>query len=212
MSSQSYIAITYFHLLIALCLMIAFSYAPLVSKNGWYLFGMLISSFVLLYGLIRMSPGPLKYMVALLLLAVLGQAFNMSNTKLTEEDKNLILRVAAITTGIFAAMTAIGFYDNQNLLGFGSYLLAALGGLILGELGLALVIGFGAATNDTTSPLKKAMSWLGLIIFSAYVAYDTQRLKADARRNAQTRDYIRSSLGLFLDVINLFQSVSELQN
>jgi FtsH-binding integral membrane protein len=53
-------------------------------------------------------------------------------------------------------------------------------------------------------------SWVATILFSAFTAYDTQRLKEDAR-SSKAPDYINSSLGLYLDFLNLFESIGSLE-
>lgn len=119
------------------------------------------------------------------------------------QDKGTLSRVLTLTTGVFAAMTALGFYDSGNFLGLGPYLLAGLLGLIIAQV-LVLVLG-------TPEERRKGIQWLQLIgvaLFSLFTAYDIQVLRVNARlcktgKNMQP-DYPVESLGIYLDFINLF--------
>jgi FtsH-binding integral membrane protein len=207
MSSKSFIPIVYLHLLTGTALTFGSSQYPLAT-GSLYTIGVGIATFPILFALFFLSPGPLKYVVAALFCAALGQMLSTLVKKL--EYKQLLTQVLASVLGIFAAMTVAGFVDNQNLLGFGGYLFAGLVGLILARVGLLIAMGFGfGADSKTVSTFNAALSWIGTALFSVYVAYDTQRLKVDAR-SRKAPDYVDSSLGLYLDFINLFQNVADI--
>jgi FtsH-binding integral membrane protein len=199
---MNFIGITYLHLLGGLGVTAASSQMPLTS-NPLALITQAILSLVLLWILMPLEPGPLKYVLAIAFAALLGQILTKFVKKL--EDKQTLDDVLITVAGIFLAMSAVGFYDNQNILGFGVYLFAGLVGLILAR--IILILGLlGGAPN--MSAINTALSWFGTALFTVYVAYDTQRLKEDSRK--KKKDYINSSLGLFLDVINLFQNVGDI--
>lgn len=201
---NSFIGITYLHLLAGLGVTAVSSQRPLTS-NPFALLIQAILSFVLIWILIPMEPGPLKYMLAIVFAFVLGQILTNFVKKL--EDKKILDDVLITVAGIFLAMTAVGFYDNQNILGFGVYLFAGLIGLIVARLLLILGI-LGGASTQSVSSINTALSWFGTALFTVYVAYDTQRMKQDARK--KNKDYVNSSMGLFLDVINLFTNVGDI--
>jgi FtsH-binding integral membrane protein len=106
-------------------------------------------------------------------------------------------------------MTALGFYDNQNVLGFGPYLFAGLIGLIIARI-ILIFMSLENTSEKVVSTTDIVLSWVGTVIFSIYVAYDTQRIKEDAR--LKEKDYVNSSIGLLLDVVNLFQNVGDLMD
>ena len=108
-------------------------------------------------------------------------------------------------------MTALGFYDSMNFLGLGAYLFAGLLGLIAAQF---LLLSLG-----TEDEKKKGVQWLnilGVILFSLYTAYDIQvlRVKASeckAQRNQNIHpDYPADSLGIYLDILNLFSDIGDL--
>ena len=51
------------------------------------------------------------------------------------------------------------------------------------------------------------LSWVGTVLFALYIAYDTQALK---ERQQKPYDYVNASLGLFIDIINLFRDLGTL--
>ena len=202
--NSSFIGITYLHLLGGLGVTALSSQQPITS-NPFALLIQAILSFVLIWILIPMEPGPLKYVLAIAFAVVLGQILTNFVKKL--EDKKILDDVLITVAGIFLTMTAVGFYDNQNILGFGVYLFAGLIGLIVAR--LLLILGLlGGAPTQSVSSINTALSWFGTALFTVYVAYDTQRMKQDAR--LKKKDYINSSMGLFLDAINLFTNVGDI--
>lgn len=122
------------------------------------------------------------------------------------ENKKVLREVLASVFGIFLAMTAVAFYDKGNLLGFGPYLFAALIGLILARLVLFVLQISDSESTDFTN-INTLLSWFGAVLFSVYIAYDTQVIKYRAKK---PYDYVDLSLGLFLDIINLFTNIEDL--
>jgi FtsH-binding integral membrane protein len=100
-------------------------------------------------------------------------------------------------------MTIIGFVDNQNFLGFGGYLFAALIGLILARIAL-LIANLSSPDAINFKKVNTWINWFATVLFAIFVAYDTQRLKD--KQVQKSKNYVNSSLGLFLDIINLFVS------
>lgn len=202
--AASFIGITYLHLLVGLAITAISSKNP-ITQNPIALIFEAILALIILWIVLLMEPGPIKYILTILFATLLGQLMTALVKRL--EDKKTLDDVLVIVGCIFLAMTAVGFYDNQNILGFGVYLFAALIGLIIAR--IALIIGsIGGASSQSISSINTAFSWFATVLFSIYVAYDTQRLKEDS--HLRKKDYINSSLGLFLDVINLFQNVGDI--
>lgn len=200
---MSFIGITYLHLLGGLGVTALSSQKP-ISSNPYALLVEALIIFLLIWIIIPMQPGPLKYILAIVFAALLGQI--LSNFVKRLEDKQILDDVLMTVAGIFLAMTAVGFYDNQNILGFGVYLFAGLIGLIIAR--IILMLGLLGGASKQLSSINTALSWFGTALFTVYVAYDTQRMKQDAR--LKKKDYINSSMGLFLDAINLFQNVGDI--
>lgn len=195
---MSHIGITYLHLTGALALTAVSSETP-VSIPGVTLIAAILT-FVLIFLLGSARSGPYKYFLFALFSIAIGQVISPSVKSL--EASGQLREVLASVAGIFLAMTVVGFVDKQNFLGFGGYLMAALIGLIIARLFLMV-----AKLGDPKSDITKAstfLNWVGTGIFAIFVAYDTQQLK-----ERRYKDYVDASLGLFLDIINLFTLQSD---
>ena len=158
----------------------------------------------LLFGTQMTTPGSIpKYAFFIAFAFWIGQTLKPYVAHL--QDKGTLSRVLTLTTGVFVAMTALGFYDSGNFLGLGPYLLAGLIGLIIAQV-LVLLLG-------TPEEKRKGIQWLNLIgvgLFSLFTAYDIQVLRVNAKlcrtgKNSPFQpDYPVESLGIYLDFINLF--------
>jgi FtsH-binding integral membrane protein len=204
---NNFIPLVYLHLLGGTGLTFLSSTHPL-STSLVYRITVSILPLLLIFVLFVLSNGVFKYAVAALFCVLLGQTLSVLVDRL--QQKELLPQVLASVLGIFTAMTAVGFYDKQNLLGFGGYLLAALVGVVLGQLGLLAASGF-TVSEKTLLNVQSGISIFATTLFSVYVAYDTQRLKRDAKSKTKP-DYIDASLGLYLDFINLFANMGRLMD
>lgn len=105
-----------------------------------------------------------------------------------------------ITAGTFGAMAAIGSFTKKDLSGIGKFCLMALIGLII-----AAVVNL--FLHNTM--LDLIVSAIGVLIFAALTAYDTQKIREMLGNAADVDDSsmkiaLFGSLSLYLDFINLF--------
>lgn len=194
---MSFIGITYLHLTAALGITAVSAEYPLSVSPM-----VAIVQFILIFALIFMmswaKPGPYKY----LLFVTFAYLFGQMIAPIVEraEEKGILREVLASVAGIFVAMTILGFADNQHFLQFGPCLIVALIGLIVARL-ILIFAGMSSPESTDFTKVKTILSWFSTILFAAFVAYDTQLLKL---RQKKPYDYVNSSLGLFLDIVNLF--------
>lgn len=200
---MSFIGITYVHLTAALVVTAVSAEYPL-STSPIVKFVELIAVLVLIFMLTAAKPGPYKYLLFATFCYLFGQLLSSKVDKL--QEKGTLRDVLVSVGGIFVAMSVVGFLDNQNILGFGGYLFAALLGLIIARIGLMVANMAGPDSMDF-SKINTILNWFATILFSFYVAYDTQRLKDKTVQRG--KDYVDASLGLFLDIINLFSAQSD---
>ncbi len=111
-----------------------------------------------------------------------------------------IASVFFITAGTFAAMAVVGYTTKKDLSGWGRFLLMALIGLII-----ASVVNIFVASEG----LYMLLNYVGVLIFVALTAYDTQAIKrmlqeADGNEEVMQKIGIIGALTLYLDFINLF--------
>ena len=116
-----------------------------------------------------------------------------------------IARVFFITAATYGAMSLYGYTTRSDLSGFGSFLLMGLIGIVIASL-VNIFIG--------SSALQFAISIIGVIVFVALTAYDTQRIKevyleSDTAEIADKKAVL-GALALYLDFINLFAMLLQL--
>lgn len=106
------------------------------------------------------------------------------------------------TAAMFMAMTIVGFTTKMDLSRFGSILMMAVIGLLV-----AMVINIFLAS----SALNFIISIVGVVVFTALTAYDTQKIKHMAATTSIQQDgsvamklSLIGALTLYLDFINLF--------
>ncbi|MFL5786775.1 MAG: Bax inhibitor-1 family protein [Flavisolibacter sp.] len=105
-----------------------------------------------------------------------------------------------ITAGLFAVMSAYGYFTGKDLTKFGNLLMMLLIGLVLATI-------VNIFMNSTA--VYWITAYLGVFIFTGLIAYDTQKLKnmyvvANEDEEAGKKVAIVGALSLYLDFINLF--------
>lgn len=111
-----------------------------------------------------------------------------------------IAMVFLITAGMFAAMSIYGAVTKRDLTSIGNFAFMALIGLII-----ATVVNIFLA-----NPLiDLVLSYIGVVIFVALTAYDTQKIKqlvhsSEIAHEDRSKISIIGALTLYLDFINLF--------
>ncbi|MBO4369577.1 MAG: Bax inhibitor-1/YccA family protein [Desulfovibrio sp.] len=105
------------------------------------------------------------------------------------------------TAGMFLAMTVYGTVTKRDLSSLGSFLFMGLIGLIIASL-VNIFLG--------NAMMELIISCIGVLIFTLYTAYDTQKLREFGLEaplddgEAVQRGAILGALTLYLDFINLF--------
>lgn len=103
-----------------------------------------------------------------------------------------------VTAGTFGALSAYGYATKRDLSGLGSFAMMGLIGLIIASV-VNIFLG--------SSMLYWLTTFVGVIVFTALTAYDTQKIKqfaAQASPADQTKVAVQGALMLYLDFINLF--------
>jgi FtsH-binding integral membrane protein len=166
-------------------------------------------SLLSLYFLTSSPPNtPIKYVAALTFTIILGQSSGYLIKNLEEE--NLLARVFFLTTGIFLGMVVVGWYDRQNLMKFGPYLVGALVGLIFAEIILMILRSTNIFSKKTGTQTQTALSFIGVGIFGLMAAQNIQVLKASAASCRGNPDYVTESLNFLLTYVNMFNNIASI--
>jgi FtsH-binding integral membrane protein len=146
----------------------------------------------------RLSPA-LAATLFMVYAAINGFVFSMI---LLYFDIGSVFAAFATTSIVFGAMSIVGYTTETDLTKLGGFLMMALIGLIVA---MIVNIFLGSSTMDFI------ISIIGVLIFTALTAYDTQKIKrmaADAGiQNDSTlvaRLSVLGALTLYLDFVNLF--------
>ena len=103
-----------------------------------------------------------------------------------------LIAKALLATGLmFAATGVIGWTTKYDLTGMRGFLLVGLIGMII-----VGIIGFFIPWSNT---MEMVYSGVGVLLFSAFTAYDFQRLK-----HYPADRYVDAAIELYLDIFNLF--------
>lgn len=119
-----------------------------------------------------------------------------------------IVRAFLIAAGMFAATSIYGYTTRRDLTGLGSFMFMGLIGILI-----ASIVNLFMAS----SMVAFAASFLGVFIFTGLAAFETQRIKetyayGNHMQEANDKMAVLGALGLYLNFINLFQSLLHLLN
>ena len=116
---------------------------------------------------------------------------------------------------IVGLLALVAYKMPNRFIGWGSYLALALLSLIIVE---AMDMIFGSTGGLLER--SKMYGWVGVVLFSGFILYDSQRLVEQAKvgelisKSFNTNDinYPALSLSLYLDIVNLFSSLNNASN
>ena len=105
-----------------------------------------------------------------------------------------------ITAGTFAVFALVGYTTKTDLTRLGSVLFMAVIGIIIASV-VNMFLG--------SSQLDYIISFVGVLVFTGLVAYDTQKIKemniiGNEGTDEDRKEAIMGALTLYLDFINLF--------
>ena len=166
-----------------------------VAQNMWLC---LIGAFAVLLAMgflsSRLSSSALGAML-LVFAAIEGLALGPA---VAVAGSNALGTALACTAGTFAVMSIFGATTRINLQGFGRFFTMVLIGLIIAMLVNLFV---------QNSMMDLAISGIGVLLFSALTAYDTQKLNMIAlslEGEGRAKASIHGATQLYLDFLNLF--------
>lgn len=110
-----------------------------------------------------------------------------------------------VTAGTFAVMSAYGYFTKKDLTSWGNILFMGLIGIVI-----ASVVNWFLKSEM----LYWVVTYIGVLVFTGLIAYDTQKIKNmysgiittkdDEMLETQSKSSIMGALMLYLDFVNLF--------
>lgn len=174
---------------------------PLLFTNRYMFFGIAILTLIMIYLLITMPPENFITKHIFWFIFLFFISFIMT-PRFLNSSSSIYIKSIIISIIIFVGMSILGYIFKDSIpLGMSKYLLGALVVLILA---MVMTFIFGVSREYI-----KSISIVGVVIFVLFILVDTKRLYSV---NCDNPDYINNSTHLFLDGINLFSSIHNLQN
>ena len=127
------------------------------------------------------------FFMGLMLSRMIGHTLGFSN------GPELIMTAFGGTAGVFFVMASLASVIKRDLSGMGQWLFV---GMIVLLVGSVINMFVGSSTGMVV------MSMVAIGIFSAYMLYDIKQIIDGGETN-----YISATLALYLDIINVFQSL-----
>ncbi len=170
--------------------------APVIAS--WY-WGLVILEFALLFGMFFLKDKPginlvvlfaFTFMTGLTLTPLLSRIFNMPG------GASIVANAFLLTTAIFGIMSIFALKTKSDLASMGKMLFIALIVVVVASI-INLFLG---------SPLLQVIiAGAGAILFSLYIAYDTQNIVRGVYDSP-----VMAAISLYLSFFNLFISLLQL--
>ena len=110
-----------------------------------------------------------------------------------KNGSELIMTAFGGTAGVFFVMASLSSVIKRDLSGMGKWLFVGAMALVVGGV-------INAFVGSTAGMMAMSVAAIG--IFSAYMLYDLKRIVDGGETN-----YISATLALYLDIVNVFQSL-----
>ena len=167
-----------------------------ILGNKLVFFGLLIAQLVLVFSFSAVAQRASTPAVAAMFFAYAALTGVTFSTLFLVYTASSIAAVFFITAGAFAGLSAVGFFTKRDLSGVGRFAIFALIGLMI-----AMVVNIFLASTG----LQWLVSIVGVLVFGALTAYDTQKLKTIfATGEASANMPLVGALTLYLDFVNMF--------
>lgn len=208
-----YILNTYLYVILSLNLIalqvLFMEYFNVNFMPSWIVFlGIFILTIICVIALHKISPKKiiLKHVIWVLFLGLIGLSFYPMYL-LYINQKHLILSAIITTLLLFLGLSLLAYLRPDLIsLSWGPVLLVILIGIIIME----LIVGLLFSNGETRNWLLRMISYLVIILFMVFILYDTKRLQINAKK-CVVADYIKESMGLFLDIWNIFVRILSLK-
>ena len=127
------------------------------------------------------------FFMGLMLSRLIGYVLGLSN------GTSLIMTAFAGTGAIFLGMATLSSVIKRDLSSMGKFLFVGV---------IMLIVASIANIFLQSSAMMITLSVLAIGIFSAFIIYDLKRV-----RDGEETNYISATLGIYLDLYNIFQSL-----
>ena len=172
----------------------------IIFGNPVVFYGLLIAELVVVFSFLSVvSRVKSSTAVFLFLLYSLLNGVTFSSVFIIFTDTSIVMTFA-ITAGMFGITSIYGYVTKKDLTTVGNIAIMGLIGIILASL-------LNLFFQDTVT--EYVISYVGVVVFTALTAYDTQKIKkyntvAGQNADGDRKESIVGALNLYLDFVNLF--------
>jgi FtsH-binding integral membrane protein len=126
-------------------------------------------------------------------------------------DRNLFYSSMMTVVGILIVFTIVSIMFPNMINGkMAGYMMGVLIALIIAGLVEIILRATGTISYEDSRKISKVISYVAIVLFTLFLIYDTNEIRVDAIRCNMTSNkpnYIHSSLGIFLDTLNLLTNI-----
>lgn len=209
LTCNNFILNSYLYILLSL-LLICNVVILVDKKNGLRFYNQIGFFWILLFFslaflFLTMSIDPRKTIFKHLswLVWIITMGISMYPIYLRSKQNGVFLSSLAVTFSMVATLTGIAFYRPDMIdLKMGPILLVLLLSGLLLKIFTTLF-----AKRKIANNISYYTSYVFVVLFSLFILYDTKKLQVNAEK-CVIPDYINESMGVFLDILNLFSSIS----
>jgi len=198
-NKKSFFTLLFINLLVQLGITYWVMQKTNTTINFWPIF--IASLAVLLIMLFVQMPMPFKFILFCIFSSLNGLLLTNLKKAKSQEVIDLAIKGALIIFGFT-------FAGGLVLATAGINLGPKVGSLLFWSLLSLLIARLVFIGGLQMSGAKKILAFLGLLIFSIYVVYDTNKI---LQRN-YAGDFITASMDYYLDILNLFSNSTEMNN
>lgn len=156
----------------------------------------------LLIATMMISPNQILLKHSIWLLYIISISIMIFPIYIFTRYNNTLISTLLSTFSIVIILSVIAFYKPELIsLRWGNILsILLLSGIILSIFNLLF-------NKSDKYNLSFWLSYGFIVLFSFFILYDTKKLQVNAKNCIQA-DYINESIGIFLDIINLFSNIA----
>ena len=214
LTCKNYVLNTYLYIILSL-LIVSFivqyidkhyGVSILLNMRGWKFLILFILVIISMIVSMFLSPDKtfLKHLFWIIFIILIG--VTLYPAYVIGKNSGILTSTILTTIMIVFLLTMVAFYNPDLIsLNWGPVLTIML------SIGIILRILLYFLGNSNYNYYSVIISYIFITIFSFLILYDTKKLQINAK-HCVIPDYINESIGIFLDIINLFQNILHIKS
>ena len=176
--------------------------SPDLLENNLYFWGLIITTFIIIFLLAMVKMPPIMKFI---LFTIFSISWGLLLSKIKEQTSPEIIKSALLgVISIFIAMFIVGLLITS----MGITMSPKLGFILLVALLLLIIVSIVSMFMKSYDTYHKAISVFALVLFSIFIIYDTNTI---LQRN-YLGDFITASIDYYLDILNIFMNLINIQS